>query len=123
MWDDIWDVDEEPQWAREQDGWAGACRGVVTEWGGRYCPGERLAVPSSTHGLCAECHKAMIGTCLNCGLGPAAYADGSCRTCYRWLIRNREKYPPELLHEELARRIRSRLARAARAKPSPRRRR
>jgi hypothetical protein len=43
--------------------------------------------------------------CLHCDRAPAAYTSGACRTCYRWLARNRGKYPADQLEAELRHRI------------------
>ena len=50
--------------------------------------------------------------CVHCGLNRSAYADGTCRTCYRWLMRNRNRYPKEVLRAELGKRVAARRAQA-----------
>jgi hypothetical protein len=46
--------------------------------------------------------------CIHCHDGPAAYANGACRTCYRWILRNRDRYPADQLIGELHQRVRLR---------------
>lgn len=47
-------------------------------------------------------------TCVYCSSGAPAYAEGSCRTCYRWLARNRDRYEEHELLGELAKRVETR---------------
>ena len=51
-------------------------------------------------------------SCVHCNLNPPAYSDGSCRTCYGWLARNRERYPAAELVGELHKRVAVRRAKA-----------
>lgn len=46
--------------------------------------------------------------CPHCSSPSPAYKDGTCRSCYQWLRRNRNRYPPDALEEELQKRVRLR---------------
>ena len=108
------DEDDSPMWERLPG--VERCRGRTDGWSfGCF----NLADIGADDGLCASCRgKPVPESCTHCGLAPPAYADGSCRTCYRWLARNRKKYAPDELLIQLAKRVACRVERAAK-QPHP----
>jgi hypothetical protein len=108
-WDWCDPEDDSPEW--EQATGARRCRGGRDRWSYYSC--WKLADLDADDGQCSECRGGPPPPrCPHCHSAPPAYADGSCRTCYRWLARNRDRYSPGELVNELAKRVERRVQRA-----------
>jgi hypothetical protein len=107
-WELWWVDDDAAEW--EPTGGLDRCRGRPPgRWGLlMFC--ESTVTTDAPDGLCEECRR-RSGRCVYCVVNPAAYSSGACRTCYRWLARNRDKYPAGELEAELAKRVARRRAR------------
>lgn len=95
-------LDDRPTWEQEQ--------GVVTGW----CRTCHRDLELDDFGQCERCRLAA-GWCRWCVDEPIAYrARGCCRSCYRWLVRNQDRYDDADLMERLRAVVERRRARKRR---------
>lgn len=83
------ELDDRPEWERENEVWTEHCR---------IC---RRDLEVDDFGECESC-RAAGGWCRWCGLDRIVYRSRlCCRTCYRWLIRNEDRWNDEELMARL----------------------